>query len=135
MNTRVNKVRVIKEFPGYEVGDVLVLDKDNGIFGYEYNANEEDSGLEALFDAISTHKGTVSKKDVETNLGIYFEDITEYEVRSREEVEEHMAELESAIKEAKEGKQIVSDKERDIAITVWQNLLWENEWFLGKRNI
>jgi len=73
MNERVNKVKVIKEFPGYEVGDVLVLDKNSGIFGYEYNVNEEDSGLEALFDAISTHKGTVSKKNVIANLNIYFE--------------------------------------------------------------
>lgn len=136
MNTkRVSKVKVIKEFPGFEIGDVLALDANNGIFGYEYNVDEDDNGLEALFDAISTHKGTISKKDVESNLGTYFENITEYKMRSKEEVREHMIELEAAIKEAKEGKSIVSEKEKDIAITVWQNLLWENEWFLGKRDI
>ncbi len=136
MNTkRVNKVKVIKEFPGFEIGDVLKLDANNGIFGYEYNVNEDDNGLDALFDAISTHKGTISKKDVESNLDIYFEDITEYKMRSKEEVYNHMKELEDAIKEAKKGGSIVNKKEKDIAITVWQNLLWENEWFLGKRNI
>lgn len=136
MNTkRVNKVKVIKEFPGFEIGDILALDVDNGVFGYEYNVEEDDNGLEALFDAISTHKGTISKKDILANLNIYFEDITECKIRSEEEIKEHMNELQKAIDEAKEGKEIVNEKERDIAITVWQNLLWENEWFLGKRDI
>ena len=54
----LNKVLVIKPFPGFKDGDVLVLN-EKGIFEYLYNINGEQAVLNSVFDALSIHHGTI----------------------------------------------------------------------------
>ena len=133
---KINTVRVIKEFPGFKVNDVLKLDNKVGLFKYVYNDNEEttEDAFVALFDDLAVHHASLSKKVVVDNLGTYFEDASEYSMRSREEVELRIAEYEHALRELDEGKDgILQGMKEKEARTAWQNLIWENEWFLGRR--
>ena len=56
-------------------------------------------------------------------LGTYFTDMSDLKMRTRKEVEERIAGYKEAIENT-------SDKK---AQEVWYNLMWENEWFIGKR--
>jgi len=116
----VNKVKVIKEFPGFRVDTELVLDPVNGLF------REEDEGLEGL---LLENKPALSKQQVLNYLGTYFEDASEYEAKSEEEIKRRIQALKDYIKTYKE------DSRYDEAVTVWQNMIWELEWVLGKRSI
>jgi len=120
----VNKVKVIKEFPGFREGTILYLDTENGLFK---EVNEESFGdLEGL---LLENKPALSKQQVLNYLGTYFEDASEYEAKSEEEIKRRIQALKDYIKTYKE------DGRYDEAVTVWQNMIWELEWVLGKRSI
>lgn len=133
---KINTVKVIKEFPGFKVNDVLKLDNKVGLFKYAYNDNDKDGedAFTALFDDLATHHASLSKKVIVDNLGTYFEDASEYSIRSREDVEKRIAEYEHALRELDNGNiGVLQGMDKTEARTAWQNLIWENEWFLGRR--
>ena len=135
----INKVSVIKEFPGANVGDIFEINQD-GLFDYTYNSfnNEEDNAVEAIYGHLTVHKPTLSKSDVISNLGTFFVDISEFKMKSREWIEDRIAELKGyIIKIDEDNKEGLVSKDVNIseAKTVWQNNIWELETVLGKRTL
>ena len=135
----INKVSVIKEFPGANVGDIFEINQD-GLFDYTYNSfnNEEDNAVEAIYGQLTVHKPTLSKSDVISNLGTFFVDISEFKMKSREWIEDRIAELKGYITKIDEdNKEGLVSKDVNIseAKTVWQNNIWELETVLGKRTL
>lgn len=125
-NTMIRQVEVIKEFPGYNVGDQLDLDP---MGNYNFVGNVEDSDRDAfsiIESVLISNKPALSKKEVMQHIGSYFKDITIYDVVSIPDIEKRINDLKNWI---------VEYKDDDVALTVWQNLIWELEWVLGKRRI
>ena len=137
MNSRfLNKVKVVESFPGFKEGDVLSLNKSTGLFQYLYNELEEDnSPLKNIYSELTEYKPSLSKDHILDDMS-YFQDISEYETKSKDWMEERMLELKKFITnidaDSKEGllPESVDVKE---AKTVWQNLIWEYETILGMR--
>lgn len=133
----IKEVKVVVKFPGYELGDVLIKNSENGLFEYAYNVNDT-SNVSNVFKAIAVNKPTLSLKDIQDNI-TYFEDITGYKVKTPEELEKKMVELYSYIKNIKEDDKSglfagsVTKPDVKEAVTVWQNMIWLLEWALGKR--
>jgi len=135
----VEKVKVIKPFPGYQVDDVLMLDKDNGLFNYGYNNGEDkdDTLVDTLAGYLNRYKGSLSKDDVLDNMGTYFEDISEYKAKNLDQIKSRINDLKSYIEMYKNKDNLSEElkEEKNKAITVWQNMIWELEWVLGMRTI
>lgn len=135
----VEKVKVISPFPGFMSGDILILDKGTGIFNFAYN-NEEAStedAIDMLSNYLNSYKPAISKEDVIKNLGTYFEDISHYQAKDVDQIKSRIKDLKSYI-EMYRNKDNLSEElieDRDTAITVWQNLIWELEWVLGMRTL
>ena len=138
-NRFINKVLVIESFPGFIEGDVLGLNTENGLFEYLYNDKAEASGsdnaLNNIYKELAEYKPSLSKEHILDDMS-YFQDISEYETKSKDWMEERMLELKKFITnidaDSKEGllPESVDVKE---AKTVWQNLIWEYETILGMR--
>lgn len=125
-NTMINRVEVIQEFPGYKVGDVLEL---NPLGNFDFVGNVEDNGIDAfsiIESVLVVAKPVLSKRDIAAYLGVYFKDTTDYAMKSKEAITKRINELNHWLNEYKDD---------GVALTVWQNLVWELEWVLGKRNI
>ena len=120
----VNKVKVIKEFPGFKEGTMLYLNAEKGLFK---EVSEESFG--DLEELLIENRPALSKQQVLEYLGTYFEDASEYQAKSEEEIKRRIQALHDYIKTYKE------DVRYDEAVTVWQNMIWELEWVLGKRSI
>jgi hypothetical protein len=142
MSKIVNKVRVIADFPGYEVGDVLILNTNTGVFNYAKSAQEangEVSDVLNAFDGVAARltdsiKQSFTKSDILLYLEEYFEDISIYKMRTPREMEERVHELSAHMKRIKEDDTF-NELDKEEAITVWQNMLWEYEWILGRKEL
>jgi hypothetical protein len=122
----IKQVEVIQEFPGYKVGDQLEL---NPLGNYDFVGNAADSDRDAfsiIESVLVSNKPVLSKKEVMQHMGSYFKDTTNYSIRSKEDINKRISELTHWLNEYKED---------GVALTVWQNLIWELEWVLGKRQI
>src|SRR6056297_15868 len=133
---KIDRIKVITKFPGFEIGDVLVLDSSTGFFVFSYNESEEVNGTEAITDYLAEDKPKLTKKEVLDNFG-YFENITQYVMKDPEEVRRRIESLRGYLNAYKNKGSMEGGKEdeRKKAMTVWQNLIYELEWVLGKRSI
>jgi len=120
---KINKIKVIKTFPGYAEGDVLTLN-DNGIFIYAYNENDPETAFNAVFTELEVFHGGVAKNIVNQYLNMYFMDISEYELRSKDEIELRLSNWIENIKE-----ESLNDSGKEF----YSSLAGELEWVLGKR--
>ena len=141
MSKIVNKVRVKAEFPGYEIGDVLILNPSTGVFNFAKTTTEGEATPSALsaFDGVAARitdsiKQSFTKRDVMLYLDEYFEDISVYKIRTPREMEERIYELRSHMERIKEDTTF-DELDREEAVTVWQNMLWEYEWILGRKEM
>ena len=132
----INKVLVTSSFPGFVEGDILSLNTENGLFEYLYNdKSEESTTIDAVYNQLAEYKPSLSKQHILNDMS-YFQDISEYEPKSKDWMENRMSELKKFItnidEDSKEGllSELVNVKE---AKTVWQNLIWEYETILGMR--
>ena len=118
----MNKVKVIKEFPGIPVGTELTL--NNG--KYEYENNSHDTIVDFDYESYKSTSTSISLSSdtVKTYLGDFFEDITSYNVKSKEEIVKQLNRYKILFKKAKE-------LEDETGMTVYQNLVWILEWILG----
>lgn len=141
MSKIVNKVRVTTEFPGYEIGDVLILNPNTGVFNFAKTTKEdgEPSDILNAFDGVAARitdsiKQSFTKSDVILYLDDYFEDISIYKMRTHKEMKERAHELQAHINRIKEDDTF-EQLDKEEAITVWQNMLWEYEWILGRKEM
>lgn len=141
MSKIVNKVRVIADFPGYEIGDVLILNPSTGVFNYTKSTKEDEEVSDVLnaFDGIAARitdsiKQSFTKSDVLLYLEEYFQDISIYKIRTPREMEERVHELTAHMERIKEDDTF-NELDKEEAITVWQNMLWEYEWILGRKEL
>jgi len=140
MNNKVNRVKVVKDFPGYKEGDVLELDSSTGVFHF-INTTTEDGLKGDAFDLVTAEitgeiKPPITKKEVSLYLGTLFEDVSIYKVRSYRELQNRVEELKATIDRLKDEDAIFgTNLDRDEALTVWQNMLWEYEWIMGEREL
>jgi hypothetical protein len=142
MSKIVNKVRVMAEFPGYEIGDVLLLNPATGVFNFMKTTTEDGLVSDNLlkgFDTVAFNltdsvKQSFTKRDVILYLDEYFEDISIYKIRPPRELEERVHELKAHMARIKEDDTF-DELDREEAITVWQNMLWEYEWILGRKDM
>lgn len=136
MSKKINKVRVLVDFPGYKKGDVLELDSKAGVFHFT-NVTMEDGSVGDAFDVFAARitgeiKPSITKKEVELYLGTLFEDISIYKVRSYREFQIRIDEIKSFLKRLEDPDTLVGvNLNRKEAITVLQNILWEYEWIMG----
>lgn len=135
----VEKVKVISSFPGFMYGDILTLNKDTGIFYFTYN-NEEAStedAIDMLSNYLNSYKPAISKEDVIKNLGTYFEDVSQYQAMSVDQIKSRIETLKGYIEMYRNKDNLPEELigDRDTAITVWQNLIWELELVLGMRTL
>ena len=122
----IKKVEVIQEFPGYAVGDQLELNP-GGTFAFIGNVEDADKDAFTIIEAVMTYnKPAIYKRYVMDHMNSYFKDVTDYSMRSTEELYKRINELKLWLS---------TYKDDGTAQTVWQNLVWELEWVLGKRNI
>lgn len=138
-NKKINKVRVIVDFPGYKVGDVLQLDPVLGVFHF-INTTKEDGMKGDAFDIFASKltdmKPSLSKVEVMSYIGTLFEDVSTYKVRSAGELGRRMDEIKSLIDRLEDDNTIFGEGlDRKEALTVWQNMLWEYEWIMGMRDL
>lgn len=140
MNDRfINKVKVIKSFPGYDEGNILIKDKSTGLFrfdGESYNKNIN-SLTEVVFSKIVGNDISLTKKQILDNME-YFEDISDYEMKDKEWVLERIEELKIYIRELdKDVEDDVVSVDVDVkeSRAVWQNIIWEYETLLGMRKL
>jgi len=135
----VEKVEVISKFPGFIEGDILYLDRDTGKFNYVYNNSDqlESDALSMLSNALDVYRPALSKESIVNNLGTYFKDISDYQAKNVDEIKSRINDLKDYISAYKSKGNLSeeADKDRDVAITVWQNMIWELEWVLGMRTI
>lgn len=140
MSKIVNKVRVIAEFPGYEIGDVLILNPNTGNFNFVRPAKDDSvSDVLNAFDGVAASltdsiKTAFTKSDVLLYLDDHFQDISIYKMRTLREMEERVYELSAHMKRIKEDDTF-NELDKEEAITVWQNMLWEYEWILGRKEL
>ncbi len=116
---RVNKVKVIKDFPGFEKGSVLKRYKRD-IF--EDNTFILDVGDEAI--NMSEPSWRLKESQIEKYMGKYFEDITERIMKTREEIREVIKDFEEAYK---------SEIEDSYALVAYQNIINALGWVIGDR--
>jgi len=142
MSKIVNKVRVRAEFPGYELGDVLVLNPSTGVFNFAKTTTEDgeiSNNILKGFDTVAARitdsiKQSFTKRDVMLYLDEYFEDISVYKIRTPREMEERMYELQMHMDRIKNDSTF-DELDKEEAITVWQNMIWEYEWLLGRKEM
>lgn len=72
----MKKFKVIKEFPGLQVGDIIYEDSGSGF--YVNTIEEYDSSEEA--ESLYSNTVAINKEAVMANVGEYFEEITEEKV-------------------------------------------------------
>lgn len=117
MNKQVDTVRVVADFPGFRQGDVLQRYYDNSFI-----LLREDEDHNYFIEEDMSWR--LSEQEVMRHLGTYLEDVTEYEMRTREEVENAILKL----------KESIENEEYDYdAVVVWKNLLYALEWVVGRR--
>lgn len=141
MSKIVNKVRVIAEFPGYEIGDILILNPNTGVFNFA-KVTKEDGEVTDVLDAFDnlaagitdSIKQSFTKKDVILYLDDYFADISIYKLRTPRELDERVHELKAHMDRIKEDDTF-DELDREEAMTVWQNMIWEYEWILGRKDM
>ena len=144
-NRILNKVKVRKDFPGFDEGDVLERNSSNGLFEFSHNNKKaiegEASNLNSVIDNVVQEilGGTISltKEQVLRNMD-YFLDISNYQMQSKDWVIARVEELKDYIKniEIDELAEILpSNVDVKESKTVWQNMIWEYEAFLGMRKI
>jgi hypothetical protein len=117
MSRQVDTVRVVGDFPGFKQGDILQRYYDNSFILLGVDENDE-YFLEADIS------WRLSEEEVLKHLGTFFQDVTTYEMRSREEVEDAIVK----VKESIENERYDYD-----AVLVWKNLLYCLEWVVGRR--
>lgn len=152
MSKIVNKVKVVKAFPGFEVGDILTLNTTTGLFeySYEYDSAKQADALDEVDRLFLSYHSSISKSVVLNNLNEYFIDLSTYSMQPTSAIEGRIASFYKAIEEAKaeladlnkaepeendEFNDYVDSRtiELEESITVWQNIIWFGEWVLGKR--
>lgn len=110
----IDKVKVIKDFPGFDKGDVLVRYYDDTFILQPANGEQYPT----------TRSWRLDELEILSNIDKYFEDITEYVVKSPEQIEKAIEKIKDSIESED------SDYE---AVLVWNNLIYCLEWVLGKR--
>ena len=143
----INKVQVHKEFPGFDEGDVLILNKDTGLFEFSHNdspiayghlsQDDTNTAVDSVFNAIAKHKPTLSKENIVRYMN-YFYDISEYEMRDKQWVLDRVEQLKTFIRdlEIDEKNEVLPESvNAKESKTVWQNVIWEYETLLGMRKL
>ncbi len=116
---RVNKVKVIRDFPGFDKGSVLKRYKRD-IFGDDtFILDVGDEGVN-----ISDLSWRLKEAQIEKYMGKYFEDITERIMKTREEIREVIKDFEEAYK---------SEVDDSYALVAYQNIINALEWVVGDR--
>ena len=139
MKNKLNKVRVMGDFPGYSEGDILELDPNSGLFHFTA-VTLDDGSIGDAFDNLSAvmaddPKQSIAKKEVTAYLGILFADISTYRIRTLQEINTRIDEIRSHIETLKAESETLSHLNKKEALTVWQNMLWEYEWILGSMDL
>jgi hypothetical protein len=139
MNDRfLNKVRVIQEFPGFDIDDVLILNKTTGLFEYSNKLLINNDIINNVYNAITDHKPMLSKKHISEHFDYYFEDISEYQMKDKDWVLERIERLKTFIKDLEideKNEAIPESVDVKESKTVWQNVIWEYETLLGMRKL
>ena len=72
----MKQYKVIKEFPGLKVGDILTEDTGTGFFVNEKDEFEVGEGVESMY----VNTVAINKAAIEENIGEYFEEIISEEL-------------------------------------------------------
>ena len=126
------------EFPGFNKGDILKLNSENGLFEFIHSDNDNAFTVaNSVFNALNNYIPSLSKDSILENMS-YFEDMSDYEMKDKVWVLERIEELKMYIKELDkdiEDEVVSIDVDIKESKAVWQNIIWEYETFLGMRKL